>query len=81
MRLGLFSNTDRLNGTNQRSLLQRFHGTLRWYLAHLIKGRSQKSTAGFTLAELLITLIISSIIIVGLLTLVVDLVSSNLSEK
>ncbi|MEM6500839.1 MAG: prepilin-type N-terminal cleavage/methylation domain-containing protein [Cyanobacteria bacterium P01_C01_bin.89] len=80
MRLGLFSNTDRLNGTNQRSLLQRFHGTLRWYLAHLIKGRSQKSTAGFTLAELLITLIISSIIIVGLLTLVVDLVSSNRKE-
>ena len=54
---------------------------MRWWLSRL---RSQSgdrpAAAGFTLAELLITLVISSIIVTGLLTLVVDLVTTNRKE-
>ncbi|MEM1425974.1 MAG: prepilin-type N-terminal cleavage/methylation domain-containing protein [Cyanobacteria bacterium P01_H01_bin.130] len=54
---------------------------VRWWLLRS-KSRSgdRPAAAGFTLAELLITLIISSIIVAGLLTLVVDLVTTNRKE-
>ena len=57
---------------------------LQWCLTWLTKRSSKPQTrglaAGFTLAELLITLVISSIIITGLLVLVVDLVTANRKE-